>query len=55
MAKNNNNSNKYRVSYYDNHSNLRQRYVTSQSERDALVDSWLNDKNVVMPICAERV
>ena len=46
---------KYKVSYYDAQGNLRQRYITASNERDALVDAWLNNKNVIEPVSVQRI
>lgn len=46
---------KFKVSYYDAQGNLRQRYITASNERDALVDAWLNNKNVIEPVSVQRI
>lgn len=50
-----NNSNKFQVSYLDNHGNLRQHYISAANERDALVDAWLNNKNVIKPLSVVKI
>lgn len=49
------NNSKFKVSYYDAQGNLRHRYVSAPNERDALVDTWLNNKNVIEPIAAHKI
>jgi hypothetical protein len=42
-----NKSLRFNVTYLDQHKNQRNFYITAASERDALVDSWLNNKNII--------
>lgn len=48
-------SNKFKISYFDNQGSLRHRYITANNERDALVDCWLNNKNVIEPVSVTKI
>lgn len=47
--------NKYKVSYFDKNGNFRLHFANSTNDRDALVDSWLNNKHIVEPVSVEQV
>lgn len=55
MNVNNDMVSKYKISYIDNHGNLRQRYLNAINDKEALIDCWLNNKSVVEPISVVKV